>query len=156
MLWTCKWTRLLWYTCHYGRLILYIMQHWIKLQMDLIARSQIHSEIHSWLQSIVHSQPAWLTLPIKLSRRSQVHSRACSQGCSQLHSMAPSQPAWLYTPKYAFKMISSILSSTLSSTLPNALDDTRSLVDYTFPSTVSRCSNVHSEYAPKYTPNCTR
>ena len=57
------------------------------------------------------------TLPSKLSRRSQAHSWACSQWCSQLRSMAHSQPAWLYALKKAVNKLSSILPSTLSSTL---------------------------------------
>jgi len=67
--------------------------------MHFIARSQLRSEVHSWLQSIVHPQPVWLLLSIMLTRCSQVHSRACSQGRSQLHSIAPSQPAWQTLPR---------------------------------------------------------
>jgi len=67
-------------------------------QMHFIADSQRRSEVYYWSQSIVHSQPARLMLQIKLSRCSQVHSRSCSQRRSQLHSMAPSQPAWLTIP----------------------------------------------------------
>jgi len=56
-------------------------------------------------------------------------------------------------------MLSSILPSTLSNTLPIALDDTlpialddtSCLLDYTLPSKLSRRSQVHYEYAPKYT-----
>jgi len=39
----------------------------------------------------------------------------------------------------------------LSSTLPIVLDDTPSLLDYSLRSKLSRCSQVHYEYAPKYT-----
>jgi len=41
--------------------------------MHFIARSQVRSEVHTWLHSIVHSQPAWLMLPTNLSRCSKVH-----------------------------------------------------------------------------------
>jgi len=111
-----------------------------------------------------HSQPAWLyapksahtMLPSTLRVRSQVHSRACSQGRSHWYSMAHTQPAWLYVLTPALKK--------LSSTLPIALDDTPSLHDYTLPSQLTSCSQVHSEYVLKYTPghalkdapNCTR
>jgi hypothetical protein len=49
------------------------------------------------------------------------------------------------------KMLSNILLSTLSNTLPIALEDTPCLLDYTLPSKLSRRSQVHSEYTPKYT-----
>jgi len=155
----------------------------LNCQMDFITCSQICSEVHSWLQSIAHSLPAWHTLPIKLSRRSQVHSRACSQERSQLHSMAPSQPAWLYAPNSAHKMLSSTLPSMLSSTLPIALDDTllacltvrfrassqdapnrtrwhtSSLLDCTLPTNLSRRSPLywmaHSQPAWLYIPKYT-
>jgi len=61
---------------------------------------------------------------------------ACSQGPSHLHSMAHSQPAWLYTLKPALKK--------LSSTLPIALDDT-------LPACLTVRSQVSCQDAPKYT-----
>ena len=68
---TCALTRLLWYTPNYMRLIQYIMLHSTNLkpncQMHFFARSQMRSEVHTWLHSTVHSQPAWLTLPACLT-----------------------------------------------------------------------------------------
>jgi len=57
---------------------------------------------------------------------------------SQSHSMAHSQPAWLYAPKWALEMLSSTLPSTLSTTLPIALDDTPSPLGSTLRNTLSR------------------
>jgi hypothetical protein len=86
VLWTCALTRLL---CDYVRLILYIMVHSTNLkpycQMHFIARSPVSSKtLPNTLR--VRSQ-------VHLRVRSQAHSWACSQGRSQLHSMAHSQPA---------------------------------------------------------------
>jgi hypothetical protein len=113
VLWTCNFTRLLWYTCDYRRLLLYMILQRINCQIHFCVCSQICSEGHSWLQSIANSLQAWLTLPMKLTRGSQVYSQACSEGHSQLHSMAPFQPAWPYTPKKAHKTLSSTLPSTV-------------------------------------------
>jgi len=84
------------------------------------------------------------TLPSKLSRR------------SQLHSMAHSQPAWLYAPKWALKTLPIAHDDTLSACLTvhsqvssqDALNCTRwhtpGLLDCTFPGTLSRRSQLHS------------
>jgi len=138
-------TRLQRYACDYVRWILYITLHTTNLK----AGCQMHFIAHS-----------------------QVHSRACSQGLFQLHSMAHSQPAWLYAPKYtpghAFKnapnctrrhtpsQLDCMLPSKLSrrshahsracSQLPIALDDT-----------LQACLPIHSQGGsqdtPKYTPS---
>jgi len=64
--WTFPLTRLVLHTCDDVYLILYITLHSTNLKpcypMDIIAPSQVHSEVHSWLHLIIHSQPAWLTL----------------------------------------------------------------------------------------------
>ena len=176
VIWACASTRLLWYVRNYVRLILYIMLHSTNLkphcQMHFFACSQPCSEVHTWLHSTVHSQPAWLTLSSKLSRHSQSHSRACSQVHSQLDLMAHSQPAWLYATKSTLKTLSITLPSMLSSTLPIALDCTLPIaldgtlpiaLDVTLPACLTLCSQVCSqdalnhtaEHALKYTPNCT-
>jgi len=166
---TCNLTRLLRYACNYGRLILYIMLHWIKLPNAL--HCTLPSTLWGRLPGILArmlplaldgTQPACLTvhfetsaqealkhtpehavnftpnctrwhtpslldctLPRWLSRRShvhrvcsQVHTRACSQRRTQLHSMAHSQRACLYTPKPALKKLSSTLPIALDGTLP--------------------------------------
>jgi len=126
VLWTCPSIRLLWYACNYVRLILYIMLHSTNLkpncQMHCFARSQVRYEVHSWLQSIVHSRPAWLTL----SRRSQVHSK--------------------YAPKYSSKYI---LKYTPRRALKDAPKCTRwhtsSLLDCTIPSKLTRCSQAYPQ-----------
>jgi len=51
----------------------------------------------------------WVRSQVHLQVRSPVHSRACSEGGSQLHSMAHSQAAWLYAPKQALKTLSCTL-----------------------------------------------
>jgi len=67
-----------------------------------------------------------------------------------MHSMAP--PCLLdCKPPSKLSRLSSTLPSTLSGILPNPVDDTPSLLDYTLRSMLSRPSQVHSEYAPKYT-----
>jgi len=151
-----------------SRYILYITLHTTNLkascQMHFIARSQVHS----WLHSIAHSQPAWLYAPncsrwhtpSLLDLRSQVSSqdapkytlstlpstppstfsRACSPGRSQLHSMAHSPPAGLYAPKQALKMLSSILPSMLWSMFPIACHNT-------LPTYLALCFQVYSQEA---------
>ena len=100
--------------------------------MHFTARSQVSSEVQSWLHSIVHSQPVLLTLPSTLSRRSQVHSE--------------------YARKYTSE---SVLKYTPGRTLKDAPNRTKwhtpSLPDYMLPSKLSRRSQVDSKYAPKYT-----
>jgi hypothetical protein len=130
-----------------------------RCQMHFIAHVYLHSEVHSWFHSIAHSQPAllyapncsrWHT-PILLDLCSQVylqvhspeHSWACSQRRSQLHSMAHSQPVWLYAPKYAVK--------TLSSILPIALDDTLPVCLTIRIQGSAQDTPKNTEYAPKYT-----
>jgi len=79
-------------------------------------RSQAHSRAHSQLPiALDDTLPACLTLHCQVSSQDApkytpstlpitplstilVHSRACCQGRSQLHSMAHSQPPWLYAP----------------------------------------------------------
>jgi len=90
-------------------------------------------------------------LPNKLSRRCHVFSWACFQIHSQFHSMTHSQPAWLYDPKYTGATLQSTLSSMFSRTLlcnlyrmlPIALHNR-------FTACVTIRSQVHAEYAPKY------
>jgi len=108
-------TRLVWYACDFVRWIRYSTLHTTNLQascqMHFIARSLVRSEVHSWLHSIAHSQPAWLyppncsrwhtlnllwlTLSSKLSRHSQVPLRVRSKVHlrvrSEVHSRACSQ-----------------------------------------------------------------
>jgi hypothetical protein len=159
VLWTCALTRLLWYACHYVRLILYIMLHSTNLksncQMHFFPRTQMRSEVHTSLHSTVHSQPGWLSLSSKLSRYSQSHSWVCSQVHSQLHWMAHTYPAWLCTTKSTLKPLSITLLSTLSSTLPIALDCTLAAW-LTISSQVSSQAalNHTPKHALKYTPNC--
>jgi len=68
------------------------------------------------------------------------HALKYTPNCTRWHS----QPAWLYapthTPEYAPKYTSNCTRWL-----------TPSLLDYTLPSKLSRCSQVHSEYTPKYT-----
>jgi len=86
----------------------------------------------------------------KLKASCQMDFRACFQVRSEvhsgLHSIAHSQPAWLYVRKLAFKTLSRTLPSTLSSKFPIALDDTLQAC-LTIP------SQVRSQDAPKYTPS---
>ena len=101
-------------------------------QMHSIARSQVCSELHSWLHSIVHSQPAWLTLPSKLSRHCQVHSQ--------------------YAPKDTSKYVPKCTPGHALKDAPYCTPcHTPSLLDWTLSSKLSRHSDVHSEYASKYT-----
>jgi len=94
-------------------------------QLHFIAWSQVHTEVRSWLYSIVHSQTAWLTLPSKLQRRAQVHSE--------------------YAPKYTSEY-SSTLPGMLSRTLPISLDGT-------LPACLTIRSQVSSQDASTYTPS---
>ena len=91
VLWTCELTRLLWYASDYGRLILYIMLHSIKLSNALHCTipSKLWCTILITLPACLTYAPKWdlKTLPSTLWVRSQVHSQACSQGRSSLHSM---------------------------------------------------------------------
>jgi len=88
------------------------------------------------------------TLPSKLSRRSQVLSEYDPKYTSQYVLMYTSQYVLMYTSEY-------LLMYTTGHSLMDAPKDTRwhtpSLLDCTLPSKVCRRSQVHSEYAPKYT-----
>jgi len=168
---TCALTRLLWYTCDYARLILYIMLHSTNLkqncQMHFFACSQVLSELHSWLHSIVHSQPAWLTL----SRRSQVHSWLSFQihsHCTRwrtpslLDCTLPSkllrraQAYSEYAPKYTSTYVLKYTPGHNFKDAPNCTwCHTPSLLDCTLPSKLSRHSQVHLWVTDKYAPNCT-
>jgi len=180
--------------------ILYITLHNTNLkascQMHFIGLFQVRSEVHSGLHSIAHSQPAWLYGP--------KCSRWHTPSLLDLRSQVSSQDASMYTPKYASEYVLEYTTghalkdtpnctrwhtpSLLDCTLPIALDGTllacltvRSLLLSighsqpawrTLPSKLSRRSQVHSEYTPKYTseyvlkytprhalketPNCTR
>ena len=98
-------------------------------------------------------QPAWLTLSRKLSRRSQVHFQACSQGRSQLLSMAHSNLAWLYPLETLWRT----LPRTLSRTLPTARDGTLPACMTVYFQVSSEEALKHTpEHALKDTPNCTR
>jgi len=97
-----------------------------------------------------------ILLDCTLWRHSQAQSWELSQGRSQLHSMAHSQPASLYAPKSALNKLSSPLTRKLSSMLLIALD-----------CTLPACLTVHSqvsfqdavkhtpENALKHAPDCT-
>jgi len=76
--------------------------------------------------------------------RSQVRSEVHSW----LHSIAHSQPAWLYAPNCTRWHTPSLLDCTL----PIALDGAPQPAWITLPTKLSRRSQVHSEYAGKYTP----
>ena len=121
-------------------------------QMHFIALAQVRSEVHSWLHSIVHSQPAWLNLPTDSWGRFQVHCK--------------------YAPKYTSEYV---LKHTAGHAAMDAHTCTRwhtvSLLDCTLPYQRTRSyqahswarsqvcftlhSMVHSQptwlYAPKYT-----
>jgi len=119
VLWTCNLTRLLWYACNYMRLILYIMLHSTHLkpncQMHIIACSQVRSEVHSWLHSVVHSQPAWhtfpstplstfsSTLPGMLTRTLPIALDGTLPACLSIRSRVSAQDTPKYTSEYAPK-----------------------------------------------------
>jgi len=159
VLWTYMLTRLQRYACDFVRWILYITLHTINLkagcQMHFIACSQVHS----WLHSIAHSQPAWLYAP----NCSRWHTPSLCDLCSQVSP----QDAPKYTPGHALKdapncirwhtpsqhdcALGSKLSrrsqahSRARSQLPIALDDTLpAKLDCTLPSKLSRRSQAHS------------
>jgi len=98
--------------------------------------------------------------------RSQIHPWACSHERSQLHSMAHSQPVWLYAQTEALKTLPSKHTSEHALTYtPNCTWwHTPSLLDCTLSNTLSRHSQVHlrvivkysSRHTLKYPPNCTR
>jgi len=138
-------------------------------QMHFIARSQIYSEVHSWLHLIVHSQPAWRTLQSKFTRHCQVHceyppkdtsayvltympghalkgapkcTRWHTPSLLDLHSRVSSQDTLKYTPS----TFSSTLLGMLSRTLPIALSGT-------LPACLTIHSQVSSQDAPKYSPS---
>jgi len=136
-------------------------------QMHFIARSQALKTLSNTLPSTFSSTlPIALddTLPACLTIRSQVSSQDtlnCTQWHtlslldytlpsklsrrSQLHSMAHSQPAWLYVSKKALKTLPIALKGTLPAFL-------------TVRSQVSSqdALNHTPEHALKYTTNCTR
>ena len=110
-----------------SRWILYIMLHTTNLkaswQMHFIACSQVRSEVHSWLHSIAHSQPAWLhapkytpstlpssppstfsrTLPGIPSRTLLVAPDGTLPACLTVRSQVSSQDALKHTPEHALK-----------------------------------------------------
>jgi len=95
--------------------------------MHFIARSQVRSDVHSWLHSIAHSQPAWIILSSKL------------------------QDTPNYTPTTLPSTPPSTFSSThpgmLSRTLPIALDGTLPAC-LTVQSQVSKLSRRSQAYSP--------
>jgi len=126
-------------------------------RMHFIEYYQVRSEVHSWLHSIVNSNPAWHTLPTNLSRFSQVHSKYAPKYTSKyilkytpVHALKDSiNCTWWHSPSLLDCTLPSKLSSTLprtlSRTLPIALDGKCSLLDYTLASKLSRCSQAHSQ-----------
>jgi len=119
-------TRLQLYACDFVRWILYTTLHTTNLkvgcQMHFIACSQVHS----WLHSIAHSQPAWLYTP----NFARWHTPSLLDLCSQVSS----QDSPKYTPRYALK---------------DSFNCTRwhtpSLLDCTLPSKLTRCSQAYSQ-----------
>jgi len=120
-LWSCALTRLLWYVFDYVLSIPYIILY------------------STTLLNALHCM-----LPSKLSSHSQAHSQARSQVHSQLHLMTLPACLTIYF-QVSFQ-------NTLKHTPRNALKYTPQctrchtpiLVDCTLPSTLSRCSQVHS------------
>lgn len=111
ILWTCNLTRLLWYLCDYGHLILCIMLHSIKPPNTLHCMLSGKLE-NTLLVALECTLPACLTYTPKqalntlrstllvysqqhLKVCSLVHSHACYQGCTEMHLLAYSQSAWL-------------------------------------------------------------
>ena len=102
--------------------------------MHCIAHFQVRSALHSWLHSIVHSQPAWLTLPSKLSRYSQEHSEYAPKYTSEYIPKYTSEYVLKYTPGHAPK-----------DTPTCTRWHTPSLLDCPLPSKLSRRSQAHSQ-----------
>jgi len=115
---------------------------------------------HSQVSSQDAPKYSLSTLPSTPPRMPQVHLQlcsqvpfwACSQGHSQLHSMAHSQPVWLYSPKEPFK----ILPTTLQ--VCSQVHQVRSQVH------LQACSQgwshslsmAHSQSGRLYAPKCAR
>jgi hypothetical protein len=105
----------------------------------------VHSILYIILYSTKLPNAFHCKLPSKLSRHSEAHSQARSQVHSQLHLMTLTACLTIY-----FQVSS---QNTLKHTAGNALKYTPKctqchtpiLVDCTFPSTLSRCSQVHSQ-----------
>ena len=163
VLWTCAWTRLLWYARDYVRSILYIMLHSTHLanafhctlpsSQDALKHTPEHALKCTPNCTRWHSQSTWLYAPKYAHKRPQAHSRVPSQILFQLNSMAHSQPAWLYAPKDTPNTLPSTPPSTFSSTLPSMLSRTLLIaLDDTLPACLTVCSEVSSQYTLKHTP----
>jgi len=121
-------------------------------QIHLIASRQVCSEVHSWLNFIVHCQPFCLYIP----NCYQWHSSSLDDFCSLVHSQNAS--------KYPPSMLPSTPPSTFWNAVPAILFRMLSIaLDGTLPAFLSRSSNVSSQdalkltlkYALKYTAECT-
>jgi len=148
--------------------ILYITLHTTNLeascQMQFVACCHVRSEGHSWLHTIAHCQPSWLYAPNCLQWRTPSLLDLYSEVSSQ------DSPKFRLTtlPSTCLGMLSRTLLITLNGTLPACLTvrsqvisqdalkhtpkhaliyspnctrwHTPSLLDYTLPSKLSRCS----------------
>jgi hypothetical protein len=183
VLWTWTLTRLLWYACDYVRLILYIMLHSTRNQTAKC------TSLHGSKYALKYTPDCTrLYTPSLLDLRSQVSSQDAlkhTPNCTRWHtpslldytppSSLPrrSQVHSEYAPKYTSEYVPKYTLEHAFKDAPNCTRwHTPSLLDCTLPSKLLRCSQVHSEYAPKYTseyvlkytpghtlkdaPNCTR
>ena len=145
VLWTCALTRLLWYTCDYGCLILYIMLHSIKLPTAL--HCMLPNTLWSTLLTAIDcTLPACLTyapnsalkmLPSALlgmlSRTLSIAPNGTLPVCMTICSQVSSHNNLKHTPDHAFKYTPSCTRW-----------HTPSLLDCTFRSKLSRRSQSHS------------
>jgi len=150
--WTYMLTRLQRYACHFVRWILYITLHTANLKAGCHMHFIAHSQVHSWLHSIAHSQPARLYAPNC--------SRWHTPRQLDLRSQVSSQDAPMYTPGHALKdsfnctrwHTPSLLDCTLPSTLPGMLSRTLPIaLDGTLPASLTVRSEVSSQDALKHT-----
>jgi hypothetical protein len=122
VLWTCMLTRLLRYAFDYVRSILYIILYSTKLP----------NAFHC-------------SLPSKLSSHSQAHSQACSQVYSQLHLMILTACLTIYFQVSFQNTLKHSPGNAFKYTPKCTQCHTPILVDCTLPSTLSRCSQVHTQ-----------
>jgi len=121
-----------------SRCILHIMLHTTNIkatcQVHFIARSWVRSDVHSWLHSIAHSQPAWLYPP--------------NSSWWQIPSLLEirSQVSFQDAPKYTPSTLPSPPPSTFSSTLPGMLSRTLPIA---FQGTLPACLTAHSQLSPQ-------
>jgi len=174
VLWACMLTRLLWYTCDYVCLILYIMLHptynqtvkctslhapkySLKYTTDCArlytpSLLDLHSEVSSQdtLKYTPSTPPS--TLPGILSRTLPIALDDTLPACLTILSQVSSQDSPMYTCKY-------VLKYTPELALQDAPNCTRwhtpCLLDCTLPSILSRCSQNALKHTPKHAPKCT-